>query len=79
MNLEFWTVENTGWSNGVSWFKIGGSISHPLRFRTASSARAYALTRRQEFSDPITLWKVVHTTIERFENKEVTTTEWTVL
>jgi len=23
--LEFWTVENTGWSGGISWFKTGGT------------------------------------------------------
>jgi len=77
--LEYWTVENTGWSGGISWFKTGGSDSHPLRFETASDAHAYALIRQQEFDDPSTLWRVVHTTVDRFENKEVTTKEWTLV
>lgn len=77
-NLDYYTVENTGWSGGISWFKTGGTDAHPLRFKTKSEATTYALDK-QKINDPTTLWRVVHTIVERSENKEVTTKEWTIV
>ena len=74
--LNYYTVENTGWSGGISWFKTGGTEANPLRFKTEASATDYALEKQAEQNDPNTLWRVVHTTVEREENKEVTTKQW---
>lgn len=78
-NLDYYTVENTGWSGKISWFRTGGSDMHPLRFKTEASATDYALERQAELNDPDTLWRVVHTTVEREENREVTTREWVAI
>ena len=32
--IEWWEVENTGWSGGVSWFRTGGTNGDPRRFET---------------------------------------------
>ena len=46
-NIEFWTVENTGWSNKISWFPSGGSFGNPLRFDTFEKASTYAKKTRK--------------------------------
>lgn len=74
--IEFWTVENTGWSGGVSWFKTGGTDANPLRFMTYTPALDYATRRKNKLNQPATLWRIVHTTIVREKNKEVITREW---
>lgn len=76
--LEYYTVENTGWSGGISWFLVGGEMT-PLRFKTEASATAYALEEKEELDDPDTLWRVVHTTVDRSENREVTIREWVLI
>lgn len=75
-NLEYYTVENTGWSGGISWFKTGGSDSNPLRFKTESDATTYALERQASLNEPTTLWRIVHIIVEREENKETITKRW---
>jgi len=77
--IEFYTVENTGWSGGISWFAHGGTVTNPHRFTSSEEATVYA-TRSQELSnDPNTLWRIVHTIIERTENKEVLTRTWSMI
>lgn len=77
--IEFWTVEDTGWSNGVSWFHSGGTEMNPLRFKSYEDAYDYAIDKKKEFNEPTTKWRVVHTTIERSETKQVTTNIWTIV
>lgn len=77
--IEFWTVEGTGWSNGISWFKTGGTDANPLRFETYDAALSYALDKKEEFNEPSRKWRVVHTTIDRAETKEVTIREWRII
>jgi hypothetical protein len=75
--LEYWTVENTGWSGGISWFKTGGSEANPLRFKTFDTAHEFAVRNKNKFDDPDQLWRVVYTKIERSDpNKRVTTEEY---
>ena len=74
--IEFWTVENTGWSGGTSWFHRGGTEMNPTRFKTFDKALQYAIKEKKEFNQDTTKWRVVRTTYERFENKEVRTKEW---
>lgn len=74
--INFWTVENTGWSNGTSWFKTGGTDANPLRFTAREEAEVYAIRSKELMNDPSTLWRIVHTTITREENREVITREW---
>ena len=77
--IEFWTVEDTGWSNGISWFRSGGTDVNPLRFKSYDAAYDYAKRKKEEFNQPATKWRVVHTTIERSETKQVTTNIWTIV
>ena len=77
--IEFWTVEDTGWSNGVSWFKTGGTETNPLRFESYKAAYDYATDKKARFNQQATKWRVVHTTIDRTETREVTTREWTII
>lgn len=74
--LEFFTVEYTGWSGGISWFSNGGTETNPLRFDNFDNALHYAIKQKKAFNQDTTKWRVVHNVIERFENKEVTTKEW---
>jgi hypothetical protein len=71
--IQFWTVENTGWSNGQSWFRTGGTDANPLRFNTHKEALEYANNLKEDWNDPNTLFRIVHTTFERSHNTEVTT------
>ena len=75
--IEWWEVENTGWSGGVSWFRTGGTNGDPRRFETEKEAKDYALRRKAELNSPDTKWRYVHTTLEREDNKSVTTEVWT--
>lgn len=74
---EWWSVENTGWSGGISWFSTGGTSTWPRRFQTEEDAMKYALEKKQELNDANTLWRYVHTRLERTDNKIVTTEIWT--
>ena len=74
--LEYWKVQDTGWSGGVSWFDNGSSSREPLRFPDEASAQAY-VQRVGVRGDPHTLWRIVHVHIEDFECKQVTTETWT--
>lgn len=77
--LEYWTVENTGWSGGISWFKTGGTDANPLRFNSEDEAIAYGKKAKKEFDQDTTFWRVVRTTIQRSDNREVITREWNML
>lgn len=77
--IEFYTVENTGWSGGVSWFHVGGTNMKPLRFKLKSEALTYTTEKKKELDEDTTLWRIVHTTIVRMENKEIITREWSVI
>ena len=74
--LEYFAVENTGWTNGTSWFKTGGSDMHPLRFKTFDEASDYAKEKKARSKDPSILWRVVKTTVELHETKRIVTDEW---
>lgn len=72
--VEYWTVQNTGWSAGVSWFDSGGSRYSPARFESESQARDYI--ERNRGTDPDIRWRFTHVVIERQGNKRITTEEW---
>lgn len=72
--IEYWTVEDTGWSGGSSWFATGGTWSNPIRFDGKEKA---AKKSKKECTDTQTQWRVVHTIIERTKDKEVITNQWT--
>ena len=71
--IEFWSIENTGWSGAISWFR------DEKRFDSKYEALDDALRRKKELNQDTTLWRIVHTTIRRFDNKEVITREWTII
>ena len=71
-NLEYYAVENTGWSGGVSWFKTGGTDMNPLRFKTFDEALDFAVRKKKELDDDTTLWRIVWVTVVRTETSRVT-------
>jgi hypothetical protein len=71
--IDYYTVENTGWSGGVSWFK------NDYRFDTFQEALAYAHEQQTELNDSNTFWRVVRVTVKKEENKETITREWSQL
>ena len=71
-NLEYYAVENTGWSGGVSWFKTGGTEANPLRFNTFDEALEFAVRQKKELDDAPTLWRIVWVTVVRTETSRVT-------
>lgn len=75
---EYWKVQNTGWSGGVSWFDSGGSFREPQRFPDEASARDY-IQRAHNRLDDATRWRIVRVRIETFSRKRVTTEEWTLV
>ena len=77
--IEWWRVENTGWSNGTSWFASGGTETNPYRATSLKEATEYASQQQASWSDPAVKWRVVHVTLEREDNRSVTTEVWTEL
>lgn len=77
--IQFYTVENTGWSGGISWFTTGGTDVNPLRFKVESEAITYAKRAKAELDQDTTFWRIVRTTIDRTDNKEVITREWNMV
>ncbi len=75
--LEWWRVENTGWSNGRSWFTSGGTDAHPWRAKSEAEAIEYINDRRKSWDDPVVKWRIVHVTLQREDNKSITTEIWT--
>jgi hypothetical protein len=74
--MEWWRVENTGWSNGQSWFHSGGTDAHPWRAKSEAEAIEYINDRRKSWDDPVVKWRVVHVTVQREENRSITTEIW---
>lgn len=65
----WWTVENTGWSGGISWFHTGGTDMNPLRFESKHHAWQYAKRAIKDLPD--SKWRLVETTFVR-DNKSTT-------
>lgn len=71
--IEFWSVENTGWSGGISWFR------DEVRYDSKYEALDSALAQKKDLNQDTTLWRIVHTTIQRQDNREVITRVWTII
>lgn len=74
--IEYWSVEDTGWSGSSSWFATGGTWANPIRFDSKEKAFKAAKKSKKECTDTQTQWRVVHTTIERTEDKETIINQW---
>jgi hypothetical protein len=75
--IEWWEVENTGWSGGTSWFSAGGTRANPYRARSAEQAIEYITAAK--WDDEQVKWRYVHVTLEREGNREVKTRVWTLV
>ena len=75
--MEWWRVENTGWSNGRSWFESGGTQMNPFRAKSQEEAIQYINDTRKSWDDPQVKWRIVHVTLEQKENQSITTETWT--
>jgi hypothetical protein len=69
--FEFWKVQNTGYSAGVSWFDCRGPQTDTFRFKSEKEARQYLVANRWGGAD--VLWRLVHTIIATTETERVTT------
>jgi hypothetical protein len=76
MKQQWWIVENTGWSNGSSWFGSGGTKENPLRFTSEVEAIEYAQKKQVALNDSTTKWRYTHVTVERLSNRTITTETW---
>lgn len=74
--IEFLEVQNSGWSDGTSWFTCGNR--DPIRFKSKEEALAYISLRRTPNQE--TLWRIVWVTIDRYGDDscgdEVIVREW---
>ena len=61
-DVEYWTIENTGWSGGISWFKSRDRFDKENVFRIAEKRKS---------QDRDILFRVVHVTIFRKPDGEV--------
>lgn len=52
--IEYWLVENSGWSNGVSWF------SDSKRYINHKTARDRCVNLKSHCKDPTILYRVTH-------------------
>ncbi len=77
--FEYWIVQNTGWSGGVSWFDLGGSPAQPLRFTEESKALDRAAQARKVLSDRFVRWRLVHVRVETTSERRVTTETFKLL
>lgn len=67
--LEYYSVQNTGWSNGTSWFDSGGDRANPLRFKDMKSAIDYI--HDKHWGDTAVEWRILHHKLEReYEGKK---------
>ena len=48
----FWTVENTGWSDGTSWFECGARAYGRETFSTDQQALEYLEKHKKTHNDP---------------------------
>jgi len=69
--VEYWRVQNTGWSAGVSWFDTGGTPSRPATFKFEASARQFVADTR--WADKAVKWRLVHVQVATTPNQRVTT------
>ncbi len=76
---EYWIVQNTGWSGGVSWFDVGGSPAQPLRFADERQALDCAARARKMLSDRSVKWRLVHVRVETADSQRVTTETFKLL
>jgi hypothetical protein len=74
--IEWWRVENTGWTRD-SWFDISSSSINPTRFEAETDAIKYINDNKDPGQE--TRWRYVHVTLEREHNRSVTTEVWTEL
>jgi hypothetical protein len=75
--IEYWTVQYTGWSGGISWFEYSGSHINPHRYSSAAQAIENIEYGKTLIKDDSTKWRYTHTTVDQCDNKVVTTTLWT--
>lgn len=75
--VEWWKVQNTGWSNGQSWFDCGTSRYDPYRASSEQEAIDYITQQKKYWNDDGIKWRYVHVTLEREDNKSITTEIWT--
>ncbi|KVP17341.1 hypothetical protein [Burkholderia ubonensis] len=69
--VDYWKVQNTGYSAGVSWFDTGGTSTYPARFDSEDDARRFLAGVR--WGDKSVKWRLVHVRVETTRTKRVTT------
>ena len=67
MKIEYWKIQNTGWTGGRSWFDMD------YRLDTELEAKRVIKSKKAYFKDDAIKWRYVHVTIEWDHDKTVTT------
>lgn len=70
--IKFYRVENTGWSNGVSWFGDDNRMEKGEAFMRA-------INSKEEYNDPDMLWRVVEVHIHQYPDGKVTVERYHVV
>lgn len=73
---QYWKVQNTGFTDGTSWFDTGGSIMYPNIFTNEKDAVDYCATSKKNLNQKSTLWRVANIIIEIYGDREITTMIW---
>jgi hypothetical protein len=71
---DYFTVENTGWSDGVSWFEVKQN-RFDARFPTYETALEYI--ERNCTDDSAIRWRIAHIVVIHFEDGFTVTTKYT--
>lgn len=69
--VEYWIVQNTGYSAGVSWFVTRAPGREPERFESETTARKFY--RANHWGDKDVKWRLVHVHIASTPDQRVTT------
>lgn len=75
--FEYWKVQNTGYSNGVSWFDTGGTEVRPARFESEAAARQFLITNRWGGAE--VKWRLVHVVVATTEDTRITSERYILL
>lgn len=71
--LEWWEVETTSWSGGISWFP------NTTRYESAEVAAKKIESAKKYSGDTAIKYRYVHVTVQRELSKETITREYTQL
>ena len=73
---QYWEVENTGWSGGISWFTCEINKYEPRHFKLEEMAMEYVSRKKLEFNDENMLWRIISVTVTGYEDGNSIVKKW---